>query len=118
MSDGGFHVSAMEPEALVHALARIEPAELLIPDNMASDETIAPLVKELGPRATLWPAIKFDSGSGERALKAQFHVAALDAFGTFSRAEIAAAGAVREDIDGQHLGCFGGGRGRAGHVSP
>jgi len=75
-------------------VGEIEPAELLIPDNLASDETIAPLVKELGPRATLWPAIKFDSGSGERALKAQFQVAALDAFGTFSRVEIAAAGAV------------------------
>ena len=34
------------------------------------------------------------SAVGERALKAQFKVAALDAFGNFSRAEISAAGAV------------------------
>ncbi len=94
MSDGGFHVSVVGAGALAHTLARIEPAELLVPDVLAGDETIAPLVKELGPRATLWPAIKFDSSSGERALKAQFKVAALDAFGNFSRAELAAAGAV------------------------
>ncbi len=94
MSDGGFHVSAIDGGALSHALARIEPAELLVPDSLAGDEGIALLLKELGPRATLWPAIKFDSGSGERALKAQFKVAALDAFGNFSRAELAAAGAV------------------------
>ena len=93
VSDGGFHVCAVDG-ALAHALARIEPAELLVPDALADDEVLGPLIKDLGPRATLWPAIKFDSGAGERALKAQFKVAALDAFGAFSRAEIAAAGAV------------------------
>src|SRR5262249_11840960 len=72
MTDGGFHVSAIEPAMLAHAIGRIEPAELLVPDTLASDEAIAPLIKELALRATLWPAIKFDSGAGERALKAQF----------------------------------------------
>ncbi|MBI1212498.1 MAG: DNA mismatch repair protein MutS [Alphaproteobacteria bacterium] len=94
MSDGGFHVCAVDDATLGHALARIEPAELLVPDALTNDEAIAALVKDLGPRATLWPAIKFDSTAGERAIKAQFKVAALDAFGAFSRAEIAAAGAV------------------------
>ena len=94
ISDGAFHVAAVEVGVLAHTLARIEPAELLVPDTAGEDETIAAIVKELGPRATLLPSIKFDSAAGERLLKAQFKVATLDAFGSYSRAEVAAAGVV------------------------
>ena len=95
ISDGVFHVTAVEPAAIAHTLARIEPAELLVPDALADDEQIAALVREIGrARHAACRRIKFDSSGGERLLKAQFNVAALDAFGNFSRAEIAAAGAV------------------------
>ncbi|MFM9863788.1 MAG: DNA mismatch repair protein MutS, partial [Micropepsaceae bacterium] len=94
ISDGSFHVTAVEPAMLLQTLARIEPAELLVPDALATEEQIAPLVREMGARATLLPALKFDSSVGERLLKSQLNVAALDAFGSFSRAEIAAAGAL------------------------
>jgi DNA mismatch repair protein MutS len=79
---------------LLQTLARVEPAELLVPDALAGEVQIAPLVREMGVRATLLPALKFDSAVGERLLKSQLNVAALDAFGSFSRAEIAAAGAL------------------------
>ncbi len=94
ISDGSFHVTAVEPATLAQTLARIDVAELLVPDTLAAEDSIAPLVRELGARATLLPAVKFDSSVGERLLKSQLNVAALDAFGSFSRAEIAAAGAV------------------------
>ncbi|MCE9521047.1 MAG: DNA mismatch repair protein MutS [Alphaproteobacteria bacterium] len=94
ISDGAFHVMAVDAAEILHTLARIEPAELLVADALAEDEQIAALVRDFGAAATVLPAIKFDSSSGERALKNQFRVAALDAFGNFSRAEIAAAGAV------------------------
>ncbi len=94
ISDGSFHVTAIDAPLLLQTLARIEPAELLVPDALASEEQIAPLVREMGARATLLPALKFDSAVGERLLKSQLNVAALDAFGSFSRAEIAAAGAL------------------------
>ncbi len=94
ISDGVFHVTALDAGALAHTLARIDAAELLVPDVLADDGQVAALVREFGPRATVLAAIKFDSAGGERALKAQFKVAALDAFGNFSRAEISAAGAV------------------------
>ena len=94
ISDGSFHVTAVEPSTLAQTLARIEVAELLVPDTLAAEDWIAALVRELGARATLLPAVKFDSSVGERLLKSQLNVAALDAFGSFSRAEIAAAGAV------------------------
>jgi DNA mismatch repair protein MutS len=94
ISDGAFHVTTVDAGMLLQTLARIEPAELLVPDALATEEQIAPLVREMGARATLLPALKFDSGVGERLLKSQLKVAALDAFGSFSRAEIAAAGAL------------------------
>jgi DNA mismatch repair protein MutS len=94
ISDGAFHVTAVDASMLLQTLARIEPAELLVPDALAAEDQIAPLVREMGARATLLPALKFDSAVGERLLKSQLNVAALDAFGSFSRAEIAAAGAL------------------------
>jgi DNA mismatch repair protein MutS len=94
ISDGSFHVAAVEPSMLQQMLARIDPAELLVPDALATEDQIASLVREMGARATLLPALKFDSSVAERLLKSQLNVAALDAFGSFSRAEIAAAGAL------------------------
>ena len=43
---------------------------------------------------TLLPTARFDSGRAERRLCEVFHVAALDAFGAFSRASLAACGAA------------------------
>ncbi len=94
ISDGVFHVISAEGAALQPLIARVEPAELLVSQATVSLEPIADIVRELGPRATIAPNIKFDSEAGERLLKSHFNVAALDAFGSFSRAEIAAAGAV------------------------
>ena len=94
ISDGAFHVAGVDEAGLAHALARIEPAELLVPDVLMDDAAAGPVVRELGPRATILPVVKFDSATGERLLRAQFGVATLDAFGSYSRAEIAAAGVV------------------------
>src|SRR5262249_28679382 len=94
ISSGDFHVNAIAPSELAIELARLAPKELLVPDNLFADEAIAPVLKTLGPALTPLPAIKFDSASGERALKAIYRVAALDGFGSFSRAELSAAGAL------------------------
>ena len=94
ITDGGFFTTRVELGALSMAIARIEPAELLVSDALVDQEEVATLVRELGARATVAPRIKFDSDASERLIKARFGVVALDAFGNFSRVEIAAAGAV------------------------
>jgi DNA mismatch repair protein MutS len=94
MSAGEFKVAAVAACDLAAELARIGPRELLAPDSLLADEEFAPLLKSLGPALTPLPGSKFDSGTGERALKALYRVAALDAFGAFSRAELSAAGAL------------------------
>jgi DNA mismatch repair protein MutS len=94
MSAGDFRVGVVAAAEVAAELARINPSELLAPDALFADETFAPLLKGFGPALTPLPSVKFDSGSGERALKSLYKVLALDAFGAFSRAELSAAGAL------------------------
>jgi len=94
MSAGEFHVRTIATADLGAELARLAPRELLAPDALLADEDFAPLLKSLGPALTPLPGVKFDSANGERALKALYGVAVLDAFGQFSRAELSAAGAL------------------------
>ncbi|MBV9332277.1 MAG: DNA mismatch repair protein MutS, partial [Alphaproteobacteria bacterium] len=94
MSTGAFTVSSLAPADLAMELARLRPSELLIADTMLSEAEIAPALKQCSAALSPLPAIKFDSGSGERALKTHFGIATLDGFGRFDRAEFAAAGAL------------------------
>lgn len=94
ISDGNYFAVRSDESTLATLVAQVEPAELLVPDSLQTLECVSGIVRELGARATIAPRIKFDSDSGERLIRNHFNVAALDAFGQFSRAEIAAAGAV------------------------
>jgi DNA mismatch repair protein MutS len=71
-------------------LARIKPGEMLVGEDLAGDPEIRRIVDEAGAALTPCPRAHFESVRGERALKERLGVAALDAFGEFSRAELAA----------------------------
>ncbi len=94
MSTGAFAVEQVTPAGLPALLERIAPAELVLPETLYDDDdladALAPLREVLSPE----PAARFDSRSGERRLKELFGVAALDAFGQFGRAELAAMGGL------------------------
>lgn len=94
ITDGSFHTAPCDPKSLSSLVARIEPAELLIPDTLADLPLLGSIKEDLGDRITLLSRLKFDADAGERLLKRQFAVSALDGFGNFSRAEIAAASGV------------------------
>ena len=94
ISGGSFHVASIEAGDLGPELARIAPSEVLVPDALLAEESLAAVLKALGPALTPLPQVKFDSHTGERALKARYGVASLDGFGQFSRAELSAAGAL------------------------
>jgi len=98
LTDGAFAVLRLAPGEAAAALARIDPAELLIAEGLAAEEALQGAVKALGARATILAAARFDSANGEAALKRLYGVATLDAFGAFGRAELAAAGAVADYI--------------------
>ena len=94
MSAGLFRVAAIGANDLGVELARLDPSELIVPDSLMNDAALAATLNTLGGALTILPAVKFESGTGERALKTYYGVTELAGFGNFSRAELSAAGAL------------------------
>src|SRR4029077_3681886 len=90
ISTGELLVATVGGGDLVGELARLAPREVLIGDDQAGDPSLRAVIHEAGAALTPIPRAHFDSSRGERALKAKLGVAALDAYGDFTRAELAA----------------------------
>ncbi|MFK8252430.1 DNA mismatch repair protein MutS [Ancylobacter terrae] len=103
ISTGSFRVLETGAGRLAADLARIEPAELLVPDAAYDDPALKELWRAL-PAVTPLPKESFDGAGAERRIAGFFGVATLDAFGAFSRAELAAAGAVVAYVERTQLG--------------
>ena len=99
LSTGDFHVQTVEAGALASTLARLEPGELILSDRLLARESFVAALADWRARATPQPSSRFDSDSGRRRLEAYYHVKALDAFGSFGRAELAAAGALLDYVE-------------------
>jgi DNA mismatch repair protein MutS len=94
ISTGTFRCQALGRAMLAAALARLDPTEILVPDRLMGQPELFDLLAEWKTALSSMPSARFDSENGRLRLQ-QFHqVATLDAFGNFSRAEIAAAGAI------------------------
>ncbi|MEE8273304.1 MAG: DNA mismatch repair protein MutS, partial [Alphaproteobacteria bacterium] len=94
ISTGAFGVEPTAADALGAGLARLRPGEIIVPEGLIEEPALYELFGEWKAALTLQPAARFDSGAGERRLKALYKVAALDAFGAFTRAELGACGAL------------------------
>ncbi len=99
VSTGDFQVQGSNLAGLWAALARLDPSELLVPERVLLDPEM------MGGLAT-WKAVlsplagpRFDSDNARRRLEKLFGVGTLDAFGIFSRAEAAAAGALVDYVE-------------------
>jgi DNA mismatch repair protein MutS len=92
VSTGQFEVRALDPDGLGDALAARPVSELLLTEADAARPTCAALLAALKLTPTLRPRTAASAATGERLLKQAFHLAALEGFGTFSRAELAACG--------------------------
>ncbi|GLK71977.1 DNA mismatch repair protein MutS [Ancylobacter dichloromethanicus] len=103
ISTGSFRVAETDGARLAADLARIEPAELLVADAVYEDPELRPLWRDL-PAVTPLPKESFDGATAERRIAGFFQVATLDSFGTFARAELAAAGAIVAYIERTQLG--------------
>jgi DNA mismatch repair protein MutS len=99
MSTGDLAVVPVALDEVAPLLARLSPREVLAPDGLESDPALAATLSDLGPRLTLRPPTTFDSEGGERLLKSAYGVAALDGFGSFTRADLSAAGALIAYLD-------------------
>ena len=90
ISTGELIASLVVAGDLAGELARLKPGEVLAGDDFAGDAALRRLIEEAGAVLTPCPRAHFDSVRGERALRERLGVAALDAFGEFTRAELAA----------------------------
>lgn len=101
VSTGGFEVTAIDPANVGAELARLAPGELLVPENLLTDPEMGPVLSpilSMEKCVTPLPSARFDSSSAERRLSAHLGVAGLDAFGSFSRVEVAAMGALLDYV--------------------
>jgi len=94
LSTGSFALAPTSETALGADLARLMPGEIVVPERLLARPALFELFGEW--KAALSPLAnpRFDSEAARRRLESFYGVQALDGFGQFGRAEIAAAGAL------------------------
>lgn len=85
ISTGELWLGAVPARGLADEIARIGPAEVLVPEGAG--------------RGTELPRSAFDSAGAERALAARLGVATLEGFGAFPRVSLAAAGGLLRHVE-------------------
>ena len=99
MSTGHLMSQPLQPQSLDAAVARLSPSELLIPQKLVESDGYFALVEEWRDAVQELPNARFDSENGRRRLESLFEVSSLAGFGSFSRAETAALGALVDYLD-------------------
>ncbi|CCE94533.1 DNA mismatch repair protein mutS [Sinorhizobium fredii HH103] len=94
ISTGIFRLAETAESRLLADILRVEPRELILPDTVFHDPELRPVFDVLGRVAVPQPAVLFDSATAEGRIARYYDVKTLDGFGTFSRAELAAASAA------------------------
>ncbi|OED49487.1 DNA mismatch repair protein MutS [Rhodobacteraceae bacterium (ex Bugula neritina AB1)] len=98
ISTGAFHVMPVARVRLSPELARLAPSELIVADGPAYDAAL-PLADEYKIPLTPLGKASFDSTAAEKRICRLFNVSALDGFGTFTRAEVSAMGALIDYLE-------------------
>ena len=104
ISTGELRVMPLPLARLQAELARIAPSELLVADGREVE--LGGLAAEMGAAVTPMARASFDSVGSEARLKALYGVGAMEAFGAFGRAEIAALGALVDYLELTQRGKF------------
>ena len=104
ISTGEFEIGEISAADLQGELARLTPGELLAADTVLGDAAVKPVLAQSRAAITPVPSPSFDSFAGERLLKSHLGVADLAGHGEFSRAELAAVGALLKYVELTQLG--------------
>ena len=94
VSTGAFFAQPVDQNGLAAALARIEPGELLVPERLSGQPEFYDICSDFRDTLAVQSDSSFDSTAGRRRLEEIFAVKALDAFGDYGRAELAACGGI------------------------
>ena len=101
LSTGSFTVQPLLKDNIQAALERVNPREIVLPDTLSN--ALPPEMhkdKRITPQATAL----FNSENARKKLENIFGVDTLESYGAFSRAEIAAAGALIDYIERTQIG--------------
>jgi DNA mismatch repair protein MutS len=99
LSTGDFATQPIAAATLGAALARLAPGEILLPERMLSRDDLREILGDWRTAVSPLANPRFDSEGGRKRLQALYGVVALDAFGSFGRAELAAAGALIDYVE-------------------
>ena len=99
ISEGRFDVCAIEPGCLGSELSALDPREIILSETVYQDPRWQTLFRETSAALTPLAPVKFNARSAERRLKEGYKVSELDAFGNFSKVELAAAGALVDYLE-------------------
>ena len=97
VSTGDFRVQNCPRISFGPMLAQLNPAEILISES--NYENFLEQTKEFGSTLTSLSPASFDSTSGIKRLCDLFKVNSIDGFGSFSRSEISALGAIIDYLE-------------------
>ncbi|MDF3073296.1 MAG: mutS [Alphaproteobacteria bacterium] len=99
LSTGEFAVQTIAAAQLGAALARLEPGELLLADRLLAREELRAALDDRQAALTPLPSSRFDSDNARRRLQEIFKVGTLEGFAAYSRAELAASGALIDYVE-------------------
>ena len=99
ISTGEFYLSNPSLPMLAAEIARIFPKEIIISEALVGELQPLEFWQEWQGLASIQANVLFDSSKGERALKNYYNIAALEALGDFSRADIAVCGGLIEYLN-------------------
>jgi len=104
VSTGEFLVQPITEAGLASALARIAPGELIVAEKLLDAPPLRDTLDDWREVVAPLPGSRFDSDNARRRLEGLYGVSALDAFGAFGRAELAAAGALVDYVELTQVG--------------
>ncbi len=108
LSTGRFLVAELDGDALYDEIARIQPAELLLPETEAGTQVGALVGNHVQTAVTYVPPWTAETEGGKRAIKEHFRVASLTGFGMERMAAAqGAAGAILEYLKETQLTSLG-----------
>ena len=99
LSTGQFFVLGINAAQVESQLSRINPKEFIVPDKLIEKPEFFETFRNHRAILTPQPSARFDSQNAIKRLKTLYGVNAMDAFGDFSRAELAAAGALLDYVE-------------------
>ena len=99
ISTGSFFVQKASERDLAAITARLDPTEILLPDRLLARPALFEYFADYKKRLSPLPSARFDSDNARKRLQNFLGTATLDSFGSFTRAEVAAAGAVLDYVE-------------------